>query len=49
VSGFAIARILMQERHPIALENKKWVRAQLRWLIHENELFMVINYLKAWQ
>jgi hypothetical protein len=48
VSGFVIGGVLMQKRHPIAFKNKKLVGAQLRWPIHEKELFTIVSYLKAW-
>ncbi len=49
VSGFVIGAVLMQEGHLITFENKKLVGAELRWPIHEKELFVVMHYLKAWQ
>lgn len=48
-SGFAIGGVLMQDGHPIASETKKLVGAQLRWPMHENELFVLMDYLKTWQ
>jgi hypothetical protein len=48
-SGFAIGGVLMQDGHPITFENKKLVGAQLRWPMHETELFVLVNCLKIWQ
>jgi len=39
----------MQEEHPFAFENKKFVRAQLRWPTHEKELFAMVSCFKCWQ
>jgi hypothetical protein len=46
-SGFAIGSVLMQEGHIIAFECKKSTGAQLKWPIHENELFVVESCLKC--
>jgi hypothetical protein len=48
-SGFAIGGVSMQEEHPFAFENKKLVRAQLRWPTHEKELFAMVSCFKCWQ
>jgi hypothetical protein len=48
-SGFVIGAVLMQEGHLITFESKKLVGAELRWSIHEKELFAVVSCLKAWQ
>jgi hypothetical protein len=43
-------RIFMQKRHLIALENKKFYGAQLRWSIHEKKLYVIIVCcLKTWK
>lgn len=39
----------MQERRSIVFKNKKLNRSQLRWPIHEKELFRVVHCLKAWK
>jgi hypothetical protein len=39
----------MQEGHSITFESKKLEGVQLRWPTHENEMFVVVNCLKAWQ
>jgi hypothetical protein len=49
VSGFVIGGVLMQKGHLITFNSKKLAWAQLKWPIHEKELFTVVSYLKAWQ
>lgn len=44
---FAIRGMLVQERHPITFENKKLVKAQLRWPTHEEELFIMASCFKC--
>jgi hypothetical protein len=48
-SGFMIDEVHMQEGYLITFENRKLVGAQLKWPIHEMELFAIVNCLKAWQ
>lgn len=48
-SDFAIGRILIQKGRSMAFENKKLSESQLRWLIHEKDLFAVVYCLKAWR
>jgi hypothetical protein len=40
-------RALKQKGHPIAFKNKELTRAQLKWPIHEKELFVVVNCFKC--
>jgi hypothetical protein len=49
VSGFVIGKVLLQERHLIAIESEKLAWVQLKWPIRTNELFTMMNCLKAWQ
>ncbi len=49
INDFVVGEVLMEKGHPIAFQNKKLARAQLRWPTHEKELFMVVSCLKAWQ
>jgi len=39
----------MQDGHPIALKSKKLSGAQLQWLTHEKELYIVVCCVKTWQ
>jgi hypothetical protein len=48
-SDFAIRAIFMQCGHPNAFENKKLYGAQLRWVAHEKELYVVMCCFKTWQ
>jgi len=48
-SGFTTNEVLMQEGCPITFEKRKLAWAQLRWPIHEKELFAIVSCLKAWQ
>jgi hypothetical protein len=48
-TNFTIGGVLMQDGHPINFESKKLHRAQLQWLIHEKELYVVMCCLKMWQ
>ncbi len=44
---FAIIGMLVQEKHPITFENKKLVKAQLRWPTHEKKLFVMASCFKC--
>ena len=48
-SDFAIGGVLMQDGHPVAYESKKLTGCQLRWPIHEKELYVVVHCLKQWR
>lgn len=48
-SGFAIGGIFIQEVRPIVYESKKLTGSQVRWPMHQKELFMVVHCLKAWK
>ena len=48
-SDFAIGRILMQERRPVAFESKKLLDVERRWPTHEKEMWAVVHCLKLWQ
>jgi hypothetical protein len=48
-NDYAIGGALMQNGHPIALENNKLYGTQLRWPTHEKELYNVVYCLKTWQ
>jgi hypothetical protein len=44
---FVIKCVLMQKGHPIAFKSKKLTGAQLKWPIHEKELFAMVSYFKC--
>ncbi len=46
---FIIGGVLRQEGPLITFETKKLYGAQLRWPIHEKELYVIISCLKMWQ
>jgi hypothetical protein len=46
-SGFPIGVVLMQNKHLITSENKKLAKAQLRWRIHNKQLFVVVSCFKT--
>lgn len=48
-SDFTINKVFMQDGHPIAFENKKLYGAQLQWLTHDKELYIVVCCVKTWQ
>ncbi len=48
VNNFTIDSVFMQDGHSITFGNKKLLRAQLRWPIHEKELYAMVNCLKTW-
>jgi hypothetical protein len=39
----------MQDGQPIAFESKKLYGAQLQWLIHEKELYIIVCCVKTWK
>jgi hypothetical protein len=41
--------VFIQNGHLIAFESKKLCGAWLRWPTHENELYVIVCCLKAWQ
>ena len=45
-SGFAIERILMQKKRPVAFESKKLSYVERRWLTYEKEMWVVVHCLK---
>jgi len=47
-SDFAIGGVLVQERRPVAFENKKLSETERRWPTHEKEMWAVIHCLKTW-
>lgn len=48
VNDFAIEGVFMQNDHPITFERKRILGAQLKFQIHENELYVMANCLKTW-
>jgi uncharacterized protein YifE (UPF0438 family) len=46
-SDFTIGEVFIQDGHPIAFESKDG--AQLQWLTHEKELYIVVCCMKTWQ
>jgi hypothetical protein len=48
-NDFTIIKVFKQDEHPIAFESKKLYGAQLRWLTHEKELYIIMCYVKTWQ
>jgi hypothetical protein len=46
-NDFAIKGVFMQNDNPITFERKRLLRAQLKLLIHENELYIMTNCLKT--
>ncbi len=47
-SNFAIGRVLVQDRRPLAFESKKLNETKQRWSTHEKEMWGVIHCLKTW-
>ncbi len=48
VNDFVISKVFMQDGHRITFENKMFCGMQLRWQIHQKELYIVVCCLKAW-
>jgi len=47
-SDFAIGGVLVQERRPVAFENKKLSEMERRWPTNEKEMWAIIHCLKTW-
>ena len=48
-SDFAIGRVLMQERHPIAFESRKLNDTERRYTVQEKEMTTIVHYLRTWR
>ncbi|CAA0817009.1 Uncharacterized mitochondrial protein AtMg00860 [Striga hermonthica] len=48
-SDFAIGGVLMQERHPIAFENRKLNDTERRYTVQEKEMTAIIHCLRVWR
>ena len=42
-------RVLVQERHPVAFENRKLNNVEQRCSTHEKEMMVVIHCLQQWR
>ena len=48
-SDFAIGRVLMQERRPIAFESRKLNDTERRYTVQEKEMTAIIHCLRTWR
>ncbi|RVW51386.1 Retrovirus-related Pol polyprotein from transposon 297 [Vitis vinifera] len=48
-SDFAIRRVLMQERHPIAFKSRKLNDTERRYTVQEKETTIIVHCLRTWR
>ncbi|GJV01079.1 reverse transcriptase [Tanacetum coccineum] len=48
-SDFAIGGVLMQDRHPIVIENRKLNEMEMKCTVQENEMTAVVHCLRIWR